>query len=128
MEKSKIQSFKDLDAWKEGHALVLMVYRLTKHFPKDELFALVSQMRRAAVSITSNIAEGFGRASMKEKIQFYSVAQGSVTELQDQLLISKDVGYISAAQFAEAEMQAIRVHKILTGLIKRSREWVKERV
>lgn len=124
--KTKIVSFKDLDAWKEGHVLVLQIYRLTRKFPKDELFALVSQMRRAAVSITSNIAEGFGRGSMKEKIQFYTIAHGSVTELQNQLLVSRDVGYISSDQFAVTEEQSTRVHKILTGLIKKSREWLKE--
>ena len=119
--KGKIVTFKDLNAWKEGHVLVLLVYRLTRKFPKDELFALISQMRRAVVSVTSNIAEGFGRASMKEKIQFYTIAHGSVTELQNQLLVSRDVGYMSSDEFATADTQATLVHKILTGLIRASR-------
>ena len=88
-ELRKIKSFTDLNAWKESHKLVLMVYGVTKTFPREEIFALVSQMRRCAVSITSNIAEGFSRQSYKEKVQFYSISQGSVTELQSQLLIAR---------------------------------------
>ena len=121
MEKKKIKSFTDLDAWKEGHKLVLMIYKITKGFPKEELFGLVSQMRRCAVSITSNIAEGFSRRSYKEKAQFYSVALGSITELQNQLLIAKDVGYVNGSNFQDIAEQAIKVHKIVNGLIKSSK-------
>lgn len=92
--KNKIRSFIDLDAWKEGHKLVLMIYGITKRFPKDELFALSSQIRRCSISVTSSIDEDFSRQSYKEKAQFYSIALGSVTELQNQLLIAKDVDYI----------------------------------
>ena len=88
-----IQKFTDLRVWKEGHKLVLNTYRLTTFFPKEELFGLVSQMRRSAVSITSNIAEGFSRKSYKEKIQFYYIALGSITELQNQLLNSQGYRY-----------------------------------
>ena len=116
--KKKIQSFTDLDAWKEGHKLVLMVYTLTKYFPKDELFALTSQMRRCAVSITSNVAEGFSRQSPKEKVQFYSVSLGSVTELQSQLLVAKDVNYLEQEKFQEAAHQSVKTHKIINGLMK----------
>ena len=118
----KIQSFKDLNAWKEGHVLVLMIYHITQKFPKDELFALTNQIRRAAVSVTSNIAEGFSRQSYKEKSQFYSTAQGSVTELQSQLVIAKDVSYIESSDFLKIDSQALKVHKILNGLIKKSKE------
>jgi len=76
MEK-KIKSFTDLNAWREAHKLALIVYKITKDFPKEEMFGLTSQMRRAVVSITSNIAEGFSRQSYSEKVQFYSIAQGS---------------------------------------------------
>lgn len=99
-----------------------MVYKITKEFPKEELFGLVSQMRRAAVSITSNIAEGFSRQSYKEKIQFYSMAQGSNTEIQNQLLIAKDINYISQENFNEITEQSITVHKLLNGLIKKSKD------
>ena len=117
----KIQSFTDLNAWKEGHCLVLKIYKITKLFPKDELFGIVNQMRRCAVSITSNIAEGFSRQSYKEKVQFYCISQGSLTELQNQLIIAKDVKYISEGLFQELIDQSIKVHKILNGLIKSSK-------
>ena len=114
----KINSFKDLLAWQEGHKLVLMIYEITKFFPKDEMFGLISQMRRAAVSTTSNVAEGFSRQSSKEKIQFYSIAQGSVTEVQNQLVVSRDVGYLDNSQYSDMQTQSIRVHKLTNGLIK----------
>ncbi len=93
--ENKIQKFTDLRVWQEGHSIAIEIYKLTKSFPKDELFALVNQMRRCAVSITSNIAEGFSRQSKKEKVQFYSISQGSLTELHNQLLIARDVGYMN---------------------------------
>lgn len=119
--KNKIRSFTDLDAWKEGHKLVLMIYGITKRFPKDELFGLTSQIRRCSVSVTSNIAEGFSRQSYKEKAQFYSIALGSVTELQNQLLIAKDVGYIKQEEFLPIAEKSVKVHKIINGLIKSTR-------
>jgi four helix bundle protein len=121
-ESRKIRSFTDLDAWKEGHKLVLIIYDITKQFPKQEIFGLVIQMRRCAVSITSNIAEGFTRQSYKEKVRFYSMAKGSVAELQNQLLVARDVGYISSdVGFKEIAEQSIKVHKIISGLIKSSK-------
>ena len=120
-DKTTIKSFTDLNAWIEGHKLVLMIYNVTKLFPKEEMFGLISQMRRCAVSITSNIAEGFSRQSYKEKVQFYSMAQGSVTELQNQLLIARDVGFVGKEKFHEIALQSVKVHKITNGLIKSSR-------
>ncbi|MBI4599730.1 four helix bundle protein [Candidatus Uhrbacteria bacterium] len=76
-----MRSFTDLKAWQEGHTLVLKIYKITQSFPKEEQFGLTNQLRRAAVSLTSNIAEGFGRGSYKEKAQFYSIALGSLTEV-----------------------------------------------
>lgn len=124
MDKSKIKTFTDLNAWKEGHKLVLMIYEITKSFPKEEMFGLVSQMRRCVVSITSNIAEGFSRQSYKEKVQFYSTAEGSVTELQNQLLIARDVEFITKEMFQELAAQSIKVHKIINGLIKSSKTMI----
>ncbi len=118
--KQKIKSFTDLNAWKEGHKLVLMIYDVTRQFPREEQFGLTNQMRRAAVSITSNIAEGFSRQSFREKSQFYSMALGSLTELQNQLLISKDVKYVSNDSFDKIAEQTIIVSKIINGLIKSS--------
>jgi len=107
-----------LDAWKEGHKLVLEIYKVTKSFPKEEMFGLSNQLRRAVISITSNIAEGFSRKSLKEKIQFYSMAKASNTELQNQLLIARDVGYLNEKDFEKLEEQSIRVNKLISGLIR----------
>ena len=117
----KISSFTQLDAWKEGHKLVVEIYKLTRAFPREEMLWLVSQMRRSVVSITSNIAEGFSRRSYKEKVQFYSMSLGSVTELQNQLLVAKDVGYISGIEFKRIADLSVIVNKIINGLIKSSR-------
>lgn len=118
MNKQKIKSFTDLEAWKESHKLVLMVYMTTSNFPKEEMFGLVSQLRRAAISIVSNIAEGFSRNSPKEKIQFYFTAKGSNTEIQSQLLIAKDLKYLSEEDFSGMAQQSIKVNKLINGLIK----------
>lgn len=117
----KIRSFTDLYAWQESHKLVLMVYKLTRSFPKEETFGLISQMRRCVISITSNIAEGFSRRSYKEKVQFYSMAQGSLTELQNQLLVARDTGLITKIEFEEVALQSIKAHKLINGLIKSSK-------
>lgn len=118
---NKIRSFTDLNAWKEGHKLVLMIYEITKKFSKEEMFGLTNQLRRAAVSITSNIAEGFSRQSYKEKAHFYSTSLGSTTEVQNQILIAKDVKYINNNEFQKIAEQTIIVHKLINGLIKGSK-------
>ncbi len=117
-ERKKIRSFKDLEAWRHGHILVLSIYRITKLYPRDEQFGITNQMRRAAVSITSNIAEGFSRQTFKEKYQFYSIALGSLTELQNQLLISKDIGYLSEPDFQKIDEQSLFTLKLIRGLLK----------
>ena len=118
----KITSFTDLNAWKEAHKLVLEIYKLTKLFPKEEQFSLVDQLRRAAISIVSNIAEGFSRQSYKEKVQFYSMAKGSSTEVQSQLLIARDLGYIASQDFNKIAEISINVNKLLTGLIRSTKQ------
>ena len=119
---SPIQVFTDLDSWKQGHELVLMVYRTTYAFPKEEMFGLVSQMRRSIVSVTSNIAEGFSRQSYREKVQFYSMAQGSLTELQNQMIVARDVGFLASEKYQQLFQQSVTVHKLMNGLIKKSKE------
>lgn len=121
----KIQSFTNLIAWQKGHELVLIIYRTTKAFPKEEMYSLVDQMRRCVISITSNLAEGFSRKSYKEKIQFYCIALGSTTELQNQLLVARDVEYITKEQFTQIANLTIEVHKLINGLIKGSKKYVK---
>lgn len=120
--KKSIRSFTDLDTWKEGHKLVVSIYRITKAFPSDEQFGLTSQIRRAAVSVTSNIAEGFSRSSYADKAHFFVMAHGSLTEVQNQLLVSRDVGYISHDDFENLAEQSVITHKLLTGLLKSTKQ------
>lgn len=123
-DKQKIKDFKDLNAWQEAHKLVVFVYKSTEKFPKSEIFGLTNQMRRATISITSNIAEGFGRQSYKEKIQFYYLSQGSLIELKNQLIAAKDIGYLQNEDFADLIRQADLAHKILQGLITKSKTFI----
>jgi four helix bundle protein len=118
---STIRGFTDLHAWKEGHKLVLMIYKVARTFPREERFELATQICSAAASITSNIAEGFSRGSYKEKLYFYGIALGSTTEIQNQLYIAKDVGHISTESFTSLYKQSITVHKLINGLIKKSK-------
>lgn len=115
-EKNKIQKFTDLHAWQEGHKLVLMIYKTTGNFPNREQYGLIDQMRRASVSVTSNIAEGFSRRSAKEKNRFYCMAQASLVELQNQLIISRDVGYLPKNEFETVANQTLVSNKLLSGL------------
>lgn len=126
-ESGKIKSFTDLHVWQEGHKLVLVIYTVTKSFPKEEQFGLTNQLRRACVSVTSNIiAEGFSRGSYKEKLQFYSMALGSLTEVQNQLLIAKDIVYISKDQFDSLAQQTIVINKLLNGIIKKTKTIIRD--
>lgn len=92
----KIVNFRDLEIWKLGKTIVLDIYKTTKEFPKEELFGIISQMRRAAVSIPSNIAEGFNRFHNKDYQRFLFIALGSCAELETQIEICHDLGYIAA--------------------------------
>lgn len=123
-ESSKIKEFTDLSSWQEGHKSVLLVYKMCANFPKNEVYGLASQMQRSAVSITSNIAEGFGRQGVKEKIQFYYLAQGSLTELKNQLIIARDVNYINNEIFDTISKQLNVAHKLLQGLITKSKSFL----
>ncbi|NMB48056.1 four helix bundle protein [Candidatus Kuenenbacteria bacterium] len=115
---SNIKNFYDLDAWQQGHALVLMVYRSTQDFPKDEIYGVTSQLRRATASITANIAEGFARYHFKDKIKFYYQARGSVAETQNFLFLVKDLGYISSEQFQIIGSKTKDVYQLINGLIR----------
>ena len=105
-----------LEAWKRARELVLSVYKLTQTFPKEEMFGLAAQMRRASVSIPSNIAEGAARAGEREFAQFLNISRGSLSELETQLLIATDLGYIKADNpvFALVDL----VSRLITGLRK----------
>ncbi len=115
MRGSAPKHFQQLEAWQEAHKLVLDVYTSTKTFPREELFGLVSQMRRAAVSIPANIAEGFKRLGIQEKIRFYNISEGSLEEVKYYIILAHDLGYLSSREPLMA--QAESVGRLLNGLI-----------
>lgn len=125
-ESGKIKDFTDLNTWKIGHSLVLEIYKLSKKFPDFEKFGLSSQIQRSAVSITSNIAEGFGRHSYKEKVQFYYLAHGSLTELKNQILISLDLKYITDKEFESVMIMTTDCQRLLQGLISTSKKLIRK--
>ena len=124
MTQVTIRSFTDLNVWKESHRLVLMVYKITTNFPPKETYSLTDQMRRAASSVTANIAEGFGRQTYKEKAQFYYLSQGSLLELKNFILIAKDVGYLDQNSFKQLTEQANISHQLLQGFIQKTKTFI----
>ena len=110
-----IERFEQLEVWQEAHRMVLDVYRTSKGFPAEEKFGLVSQMRRAAVSVPANIAEGFKRRGLKDKAHFYNIAQGSLEEVRYYFILCRDLSY--AVPFEVLVDRADRVGRMLTGLI-----------
>jgi four helix bundle protein len=113
MEKKKMQSYKDLIAYQRAYQLTLDIYKSTKTFPKEELFGIVSQMRRSAVSIPCNISEGYCRNHRKEYVQFLNIALGSCGELETLLSLSKDLGYLSQIEFKNLYESRAEVSRIL---------------
>jgi four helix bundle protein len=110
-----------LDAWSKSVHLVVEVYKATKNFPKEETYGLTSQIRRAAISVPANIAEGAARYSQKEFAYFVSNAQGSASELETELIIAHRLGYISEALFSQLITDLERIGRLITGLTKRIR-------
>lgn len=121
---NKIKDFKDLIVWQHSHNLAVLVYKITENFPKSELFSLTNQMRRSCVSVSSNISEGFGRNTYREKIRFYYISQGSLIELKNQILISFDIGYMDKEDYLKIMKLADETHKTLQGLIKTSKSFL----
>lgn len=116
----KIKSFSDLFAWRKAHKLALDLYIITKKFPREEKYGLVNQIKRASVSITSNIAEGFSRRTSIDKKHFYYNALASLTEVQNQLILARDLHYLDKGLFNVIANDSISVHKLINGLIKSS--------
>lgn len=112
----KRNSFRGLNAYIEAKVLIKQVYVLLRKFPKEENYALCDQLRRAVVSVTSNIAEGSGRSSAKEKVHFLEISYGSLMEVLSQMDIAKDLGYITGEEFNSFEIQEEKVAKLLSGL------------
>jgi four helix bundle protein len=110
MMREPAKTFEDLLVWKKAHLFVLEVYRITAVFPKDEVYGLTSQFRRAAVSIAANIAEGFRKRNNTDKARYYNIAQGSIEECRYYLILSKDLGYCDSTQ---ANALLVEVSKLL---------------
>lgn len=108
-----LKSYKELIVWQKSIQLVKEIFILTDSFPKSEVYGISSQMRRAAISIPSNIAEGYGRKSIKEYAQFYSIAYGSALELETQLIISLDLGFINKENSSKVNLLLEEVLKML---------------
>lgn len=112
------QSFEQLIVWQKAHQYVLSIYRVTRQYPKEEIFGLVNQMRRAATSITANIAEGYIRIGSKEKLRFYNISQGSLEETRNFIILSKDLNYITEEDKKLLSDQASEVSRILNAYCK----------
>ena len=97
MEKEKSKSFKDLIVWQKAHQLVLNVYKATKHFPKEETYGLTSQIRRSSVSVAANIAEGFKKKGIADKLRYMNIAQGSLSETDYHLILANDLEYFNTS-------------------------------
>lgn len=113
-----MKSVEDLDVFKLSHEMTLSIYQITKNFPFEERFGLVSQMRRAAYSVPMNLAEGSHRLNTKEYRQFVGIAKGSVGEMKYQLLLARDLEYINEDKYTELKSSYERISQMLTGLAK----------
>ena len=114
----EIKHFTDLETWKVNREVVILVYKTTATFPKEEKYGLTNQMRRASVSVLSNIAEGWRRYHFGDKTKFCYQARGSNCELQNLLIIAKDLQYISLENFAKLKQKVFQGYKIINGLVK----------
>lgn len=121
---SQLQSYKQLIVWQKAMELAALIYKISGKFPKEELYGLISQIRRAAVSIPSNIAEGYGRNTPGEYGQFYAIAYGSVLELETQLILSHQLGYLASSEFTQANSLIEEVSKMLHVMILKTRKGV----
>ena len=119
---TRVKDFTDLDTWKIARELRHEIYKLCRRLPREEAYSLASQMRRAAVSVTANIAEGFGRYSFQENIQFCRQSRGSAYEVRDHLIAALDAGYVSPEDHAIADALAQRVIQTLNGYIRATLE------
>ena len=117
-----VKTFRDLLVWQKSMTLVTDVYRVTKEFPNDERFGLTSQIRRSAVSLPSNIAEGHGRNSTKEYIQFLNITMGSMNELETQLEISKNLKYLEDGVFQKLHDNCREIERMLSSLIRKLKQ------
>lgn len=115
----RAHDYRELIMWQKSHSLSLEIYRLTKHFPASELYGLANQLQRAAVSVPSNIVEGYERGTNKDFRQFLYIARGSVGEVRAQLEIAKDLSYITEQEYESVYELSTEVHKMLNAFIKK---------
>jgi len=113
-----LKTYKELEVWKKSYKLCLAIYGITKGFPKEERYGLSSQIRRAAVSVPSNIAEGYGRKTTQEYIRFLYIAYGSICELETQVLLARDLGYIEPGRIETLKEGMAEVERMLKALIR----------
>lgn len=114
----RVFSFEKLIAWQKGRELAILIYKITKSFPRDETFGLTSQMRRCSISIASNLAEGSGRNSFKDKARFSEIAYGSSLELLNQIILSSDLEYINENEYIQIREKITEVNMLIDGLYK----------
>lgn len=117
-KRQKIRDYRDLLVWQSGRKLVKLVYEVTATFPKEEVFGLTQQLRRAAVSIPSNIAEGYGRGARKDYVRFLQTARGSLYEVQTQLILAQDLGYLDEERVQPVFREASHCSQLLYGLVR----------
>jgi four helix bundle protein len=118
IKENKVRTHRDLDVWKKSIDLVTLIYKFTANYPKDEMYGLTSQIRRCAVSIPSNIAEGSARTTKKDFSHFLAIALGSVAELETQLIISKNLNYLPETVLNELMPELISIRRMTLGLRK----------
>ena len=118
MNKTTIQHFTDLNTWKKNHEFVKLVYEISKKFPTEEQFGLTNQLRRSASSVTANIAEGYGRYHLKDKIKFYHQARGSNTESQNHIILAFELNYLSEKDYNKLKIVVFEGYKLICGLIR----------
>lgn len=116
-----MQNYQDLNVWQKSHQLVLEVYQITNQFPKNEMFGLTSQMRRASVSIPANLAEGCGKKGTNDIANFFQISLGSLHETEYYLLLSKDLQYITNEVFESRNAEIKEIKAMLVSLIKKVR-------
>jgi four helix bundle protein len=117
-ENMKIESYRHLEVWQKAITLVTEIYRVSRTFPKEEIYGLTAQLRRAAVSVPANIAEGWGRNMTREFIQFLRTARGSLLELETHLLIAKNLEFLQTASVADLLQTTETINKMLNGLVR----------
>ena len=125
MSEKKVQSFEDLKVWQKAHTITLEIYKVTQKFPAEEKFGLISQIRRSASSVAANIVEGFRKKSLRDSLNFYTIADASLEELKYHLLLSRDLEYIKEGEYQNILGLCEEVGKLLTRWIQSQRNYLK---